>query len=1341
MNRFFEKTKGSISLFLAIILLPTTLLAGILIDVANRHMSKAMVESAGELAASSVLANYDSVLEDVYGLFAVSQDYKDLEANVKRYIADTLTASGIIADVSSGSELIDTVQNTVNEALDKVKAEDINDSFINVKLSDVKAAGMDNSSLAQTAVMKNQIVEFMKYRGVQVVTQDLLSTINQFKSLDSKSEVANAQMDVNEELADLSDVAQAFYKGIVKLDEKIGAVEDQYAALQNKWGLNTYATLYADGTYVAGVSFTDNTIGGYLWSANQIMVNYFDYPEIDEEATYVLKEEVGSSDLAGSGESCIVPKVYSKESKTYINTQTNSKNYNTVKEYLDIYYNDVLRSVEALTGLGPTGFAVESPTLLALNYSIYGGCMDAWVNFCSWYGVAYEQVQELWNNGYPSEDKKAELEQWVELVLGYSKLIHKMWYDVEYTDQIEGKYILFDMLFESGAYNVAASAVDMRKKAAEATVKIGNNIIGAQNLIQPYYAAIKNVLEATDNSNFWNTISHANFLDYLIKLGGKVIDKIENVETKNETYDKSISKYESDVGTDGYSAQMQSDCDSNTTHSVDKVQEVIDQIKAIRSFLEAEKDSLETTIYGKSMTFNSLYSNAKSIGESFFKEAKKKLDDDYLIKSNSNRSSTYLYAFNTYIKTRQNKQEGLSPTVYNKNAFCKKISEKLFLTNENTEISVPEYYFYLEQTYGSYTDADKDKNAESNVNSESDKKPNSINTGKITANADTFKVVTTSADGKLTELPGGDDDSGLKKLLKQFTAYKDLVVGIIGVCKNIGKLGKGGGEEMRDDLLVTAYIFENFSNFYDTTDAAAKELPAGSEHRQTMTNVDISPENNPLYGCEVEYILYGSTKNVKGNVDTVKNNIFAIRFMSNAIFAISDGTINAQTLSPALAIQAATLGVFPYKVAQIVLDLCLAIAESVYDVNKIMKGEKIPLFKSSNTWVMQATGLKEIVKEGAKEVTNKVVGVASDTIQKFANNAIDKAKIKVDETANDLVKDINKKLKGYLEEAIGSLSQIISSELTGLLTKVYTGNASSLDLSDAGVRSFLTNKLTSYIDQAEADGTFAPEVASFLRTKTSGIVNAVMTTQVNGRSVSSTISKINSEYQKAISQQSGTIEVNASYFHEILEGVSKSMETYLDDISGSITTEVNNWTQSLSDQAKSYVSDFVQEGSAQATSAITGFVNDTVDKYFPSEAVSLPGTEGTASGGSLGDMFNFGYKDYLRLFIFLSMSSDSKEKELLTRIGYVISINRISGLQTYYGQNGIKGATAPTKETPGYTMQKAYTYITISATIGVAPTILGSNFFSGDDSALSSASSTVTSSSFWNYTYTTTAGY
>ena len=68
---FFDKTKGIISVFLIIILLPTMLFSVLLVDAARMVSARAMVQEASDLAAMSVLTSYDPDLKEAYGLFAL----------------------------------------------------------------------------------------------------------------------------------------------------------------------------------------------------------------------------------------------------------------------------------------------------------------------------------------------------------------------------------------------------------------------------------------------------------------------------------------------------------------------------------------------------------------------------------------------------------------------------------------------------------------------------------------------------------------------------------------------------------------------------------------------------------------------------------------------------------------------------------------------------------------------------------------------------------------------------------------------------------------------------------------------------------------------------------------------------------------------------------------------------------------------------------------------------------------------------------------------------------------------------------------------------------------------
>lgn len=105
MIDFFEKTKGSISLFLALIMLPMMTVAGLIVDGARISAAKASLSGAGDLAMNAALSEYDQILYDVYGIFAVSENMEELQNNVSRYFANSIDNTGILNDSDSYMEI------------------------------------------------------------------------------------------------------------------------------------------------------------------------------------------------------------------------------------------------------------------------------------------------------------------------------------------------------------------------------------------------------------------------------------------------------------------------------------------------------------------------------------------------------------------------------------------------------------------------------------------------------------------------------------------------------------------------------------------------------------------------------------------------------------------------------------------------------------------------------------------------------------------------------------------------------------------------------------------------------------------------------------------------------------------------------------------------------------------------------------------------------------------------------------------------------------------------------------------------------------------------------------
>lgn len=100
-----KKIQGSISLLLVIILLPMMTFSAIIVDMSRVNMARQMLSSAGDLTMNTALANYDTILKDVYGLFAMSQqkgmDNKALGEALNTYFAKTLSSYGVVSEEES----------------------------------------------------------------------------------------------------------------------------------------------------------------------------------------------------------------------------------------------------------------------------------------------------------------------------------------------------------------------------------------------------------------------------------------------------------------------------------------------------------------------------------------------------------------------------------------------------------------------------------------------------------------------------------------------------------------------------------------------------------------------------------------------------------------------------------------------------------------------------------------------------------------------------------------------------------------------------------------------------------------------------------------------------------------------------------------------------------------------------------------------------------------------------------------------------------------------------------------------------------------------------------------
>lgn len=106
-------------------------------------------------------------------------------------------------------------------------------------------------------------------------------------------------------------------------------------------------------------------------------------------------------------------------------------------------------------------------------------------------------------------------------------------------------------------------------------------------------------------------------------------------------------------------------------------------------------------------------------------------------------------------------------------------------------------------------------------------------------------------------------------------------------------------------------------------------------------------ENALLY--QVEYLVAGGDSDVE-NLRTVANRLCLLRQVANTVYLFSDGEkcMEAEVLADALAAAVMLPEIAP--LVKLIILLGWAYAESLYDVETLLAGGKIPLIKDASTW-------------------------------------------------------------------------------------------------------------------------------------------------------------------------------------------------------------------------------------------------------------------------------------------------------------------------------------------------------------------------------------------------------
>ena len=588
--------------------------------------------------------------------------------------------------------------------------------------------------------------------------------------------------------------------------------------------------------------------------------------------------------------------------------------------------------------------------------------------------------------------------------------------------------------------------------------------------------------------------------------------------------------------------------------------------------------------------------------------------------------------------------------------------------------------------------------------------------------ASTYEKSEETVDTKDFKLDEKDDkidaSSGLTKQNNKLNS-------ILGGLSNIAETGI-------DNVLIMSYIFENFSyntivqdmviddkNINDRFSADnALNGDISAYIPKMLSSYPINAANNYGYGAEIEYLLYGN-KNLGKNVQYAKASIYAIRFAFNCIFAFTDHEIKAITAAAGMAVQAATLGIVPCQIVQIVLQLAVAAAESASDLSLMNKGLKVAVVKSKDTWVCSVSGAVEQAKDFVIATADKAVDKAITAIADGTQKVIDATADELSGAISNLKDDVDDATKQKVEEISDAVFGVVEEKINGVLDELcFMDGIACNDESVAGdpksaakaavttafsaletnVSTELNNRFASNELAKKVLEALKPQITGILSGVKQGIIGVIDSVPTAGISSLDVKSKISDTLLGKMN------DIKITLISKMTDALSKStakLNTVIDNYIKSTVTKLNGKIAEASQDLKEEASKKIKE----EVTSITDELLDSIDETGAGSKLGK-GMEGKSTEGSssVANLIRFGYKDYLMLFVYINLCANKKGEVVIGRMANLIEANIKNADNT-------KGASYKHKKGTEFSLKNAKTYAHLHAEVKVKMLFLNMDFF------------------------------
>lgn len=147
-----KHSRGAVTVFVTLLLIPAVLVSGTGVDIARIYAARSTARDANQLAANALMTNYDALLQDLYGLYAVIGGDDELTGMVDLYVRASLF----------GEEVTDA-------QLGEFRLFGGHES--------VSATASGSEPLSNVEILRRQIEEYSKYRVPVAIVSDIIDRL------------------------------------------------------------------------------------------------------------------------------------------------------------------------------------------------------------------------------------------------------------------------------------------------------------------------------------------------------------------------------------------------------------------------------------------------------------------------------------------------------------------------------------------------------------------------------------------------------------------------------------------------------------------------------------------------------------------------------------------------------------------------------------------------------------------------------------------------------------------------------------------------------------------------------------------------------------------------------------------------------------------------------------------------------------------------------------------------------------------------------------------------------------------------------------------------------------